>query len=109
MAKKQAKTKDDSKLFAFLAVFLSIAGFIIALLAKRDDKYVMFYEKQSLILFVACVITSILWKIPLLGWIVAPILNVIIVILWLITLLNSISGREKETPIIGGYASKISL
>ena len=61
MPKKVAKVEkkeDDGKLFAFLAVLLSILGFIIALLAKKDNKYVMFYAKQSLVLFIAFIIDN---------------------------------------------------
>ena len=49
MAKKQTKPvanrSDDRKLFAFLAAFLSIVGFVIAVVTKKDDRYVMFYAK----------------------------------------------------------------
>ena len=50
--KYKKSEQRDSKLFAFLAVLLSVVGFIIALIAKKDNKYVIFYAKQSLILFV---------------------------------------------------------
>ena len=36
--------KDDSTIYAFLATILSIIGFIIAIIAKKDDKYVMYYN-----------------------------------------------------------------
>ena len=79
MEKKRKKEKsnedvNNSKLFAFLAVLLSIIGFIIALITKRDDKYVMFYAKQSLVLFIACVIV---WAIQgITDWI--PVLGMLI-------------------------------
>jgi len=53
------KNKDDErKVFAFLAVLLSIVGFIIALLVKKDDKYVMFYAKESLVIFISMLIVG---------------------------------------------------
>lgn len=77
MAKKAGRTHDkgdDKILFAFLATFLSIIGFIIALIAKKDDKYVMFYAKQSLIVFIFAIAVSIIQAllafIPILGWII---------------------------------------
>jgi hypothetical protein len=42
--KKIEFKKDDSTIYAFLATILSIVGFIIAIIAKRDDKYVMYYN-----------------------------------------------------------------
>ncbi len=112
MAKKTKSLKEDSKLFAFLAILLSVAGFIIALLAKRNDKYVMFYAKQSLILFIAGIITkilSVLLVLTIIGIIAVPVLWAIYIILWIIALINSLSGKQKPTPLIGQYARKIDL
>jgi len=114
MAKKIKKEVkgDDSKLFAFLAILLSIIGFIIALIAKRDNKYVMFYAKQSLVLFITGIVVkvlTVLLAITIIGIIAIPIVWVIYAILWVIALVNSISGNEKETPLVGKYARKIRL
>ena len=103
-----AKGNDDRKLFAFLATFFGIIGFVIALVAKKDDKYVMFYAKQSLVVFIVAiigaVINSIFWLIPTFGWIFANIIGVCILILWIFSWVNALSDREKETPIVGSYA-----
>ena len=111
--KNLPKKDDDSKLFAFLATFLSVVGFIIALATKKDNKYVMFYAKQSLVLFIACVIVwaiqGITDWIPVLGMLIKIVLNVIIVFLWIFQIIYSLSGEEKETPIIGEYARGIKL
>ena len=48
--KKKGSMSNERKLLAFLAVFLTLIGFILALLLKRDDKYVMHYAKQGLVL-----------------------------------------------------------
>ena len=102
--------EDDSKVFAFLAVFLSILGFIIALLAKKNDKYVMYYAKQSLVLFIAWIAVWILGMIPFIGWfIILPIGGLIIFILWIIGLVYSVSGEEKPVPLIGKYADKFNI
>ncbi|MFH1801565.1 MAG: DUF4870 domain-containing protein [archaeon] len=117
MTKKRGKTQNrekynDSKLFAFLAILLSVLGFIIALLAKREDKYVMFYAKQSLILFITGIIAKIiviLLTITLIGIIAIPVVWIVYLILWIIALVNSVSGEQKETPWIGKYARSIKL
>lgn len=105
----KAEKQDDSKLFAFLAVLLSVVGFIIALLAKRDNKYVMFYAKQSLVLFIAWLIAGVISIVPIIGWIAGSVLYVIVFVIWIIALVNSLSGKEKETPIVGNYARSIKL
>ena len=110
---KKGKLSDDSKTFAFLATLLSVVGFIIALLVKKDDKYVMYYAKQSLVIFIAAVIVGVIgwilvW-IPIIGWLVIWILNLIVLILWLISWIYALSGEMKEVPLVGKYAEKISL
>ncbi|MCX5704306.1 MAG: hypothetical protein NT066_07465, partial [Candidatus Omnitrophica bacterium] len=58
-AQPAIRKDDDSKLFAWLATFFLIIGFIIALVTKKDNKYVMFYAKQSLVIFIAWIILGI--------------------------------------------------
>jgi uncharacterized membrane protein len=111
--KKQAKKEQDKTLFAFLATFLSIIGFLIAVIAKKDDKYVMFYAKQSLVIFItsiiAYIIGMILVWIPILGWIIYIGLNGLIVVLWIISWIFALSGEQKDVPIIGDFAKRINL
>lgn len=114
MAKKQKKVmqKSDSKLFAFLAILLSVVGFIIALIVKKDDKYVMYYAKQSLILFLSGIVVkilSVLLIITMIGIIAVPVLWVMYFVIWVVALINSVSGKQKETPLIGHYANKINI
>lgn len=103
----------DRKLFAFLGVFLTIVGFIIALAAKKDDKYVMYYGKQGLVLFiawaVAWVASMVLMFIPVIGWVVMTVLYLGIFALWLIGLVYSLSGQMKPIPLIGNFADKIPV
>lgn len=107
------KSQDDSRTFAFLATFLSIVGFVIAILLRRDDKYVMFYAKQSLALFIASVIVGfadkILMFIPIIGWIIILVLNIAIFALWIISWVYALSGKEQELPIIGEYGKKFNF
>ena len=106
-SKKKNNKSNDKIAFAFVATFLSIIGFLIAIIAKKDDKYVMFYAKQSLVLVVASVILSVVSWVPILGWIAAIFGSIILVILWIIAWVNALSGKEKETPLIGQYAKKL--
>lgn len=104
-----AKKNEDSKTFALLVVILSIIGFVIAMLTKKEDKYVMFYAKQALVLFIVGVILSIIAMIPILGWIISIIGSIIVFILWIMQIVNSLSGEEKLTPMIGKFAEKFNF
>ena len=109
MAKKHHGSNDDSKAFAFLGVFLGIIGFVIVLLAKKTDKYAMFYAKQGLVLTIAYVIIWVIAIIPILGWLVAIIGSIILLILWIIGWVYALSGEKKYIPIIGKYADKFDI
>lgn len=112
MAKKIAKTVtkgDDSKLFAFLGVFLTIIGFVIVYAVKKEDKYAMHYAKQGLVLGIVSIIAMMIAIVPILGWIIAPILWIVVLVLWVLGMVYSLSGEMKAIPIVGKYAEKFNL
>lgn len=102
--------KEDNTLFAWLASFLTIVGFIIALVAKKEDDYVMFYAKHGLILFIGQLIAGALASIPFIGWFFfGPIFWILWIVLWAITWINALSGEKKRTWLITDIAEKIDL
>lgn len=110
---KEIKTDEDSKIFAFIATFFSIVGFVIALVARRKDKYVMHYAKQSLILFVFFIVFGIIkgifsW-VPITGKIIEFGLGIFGFILWIISWAYALSGEFKEVPVVWEFAKKIDL
>jgi len=111
--KKVNKKHEESKVKAWVTAFLSIIGFIIALLAWRDDKYVMFYAKQSFVVFIVAVLAGLIqgvfvW-IPILGWIINVALSVLVFILWLFSWIYALSGEMKLVPLVGEWGNKIKL
>lgn len=108
-ARTSAKLKGDSKLFAFLATFLSIIGFVIALLTKKNDKYVMHYAKQSLVIFIVYIGAVVITIVPIIGWLIGFILYIAATILWIISWIYALTGKVKEVPIVGKYGRKINL
>ena len=109
----KSKSQKDKELYAFLATFLSIIGFIIALVAKREDKYVMFYAKQSLVIFIAAVIIGfvrmILFWIPFIGMIINIGLSLLLLAAWLMSWIYALSGKEQDVPIAGDLARKFNF
>ena len=100
-------TKGDEKIiYAWLATFLTIIGFIIAIASKKNDKYVMFYAKQGLILFIGQIIIWILTNI--FGWII-NFVWMFWIVLWLMAWINALSGEKKDTWLIQELAKKIKI
>ena len=105
-----SKEVEEGKIFAFLAYLLSIIGFLIVLLAKKDNKFAMYHAKQSLVLFIVYIIGWIILAfIPVLGWAVLPIWWILMLIFTIIGIVNALAGKEKPLPIMGKYAKKIKL
>ena len=106
--RKKAGSKPDTGM-AFVATFFSIIGFVIAVLAKRKDKYVMYYAKQSLVLFILIAVVSIAGNIPFIGGVISVVGGVSVFVLWVFQWAYALSGDRKHTPIIGGFGEKIKL
>jgi uncharacterized membrane protein len=113
MKKSAQSNQDDKKLFAWLATFLSLIGFIIALIARRNDKYVMYYTKQSIVIFILGAILGFIQPIveiiPFIGKLVNAAMGILIFVVWIFSWVHALSGKEKEIPIISDWAKKIKL
>ena len=94
--------KDDiekNKVMGLLAYIL----FFIPLLAAKDSPFARYHANQGLVLFLAAILSSVILIIPILGWIIAPILSILITVLAVIGIINALNGKAKELPIIGKF------
>jgi uncharacterized membrane protein len=110
---KKEKLNEDSKIFAFLTALLSIVGFVIAILAWKKDKYVMFYAKQSLVIFIASVVVGILkhvlYLIPILGKVIYGVLVIVVVICWIMSWAYALSGKQEYAWFLGRWSKEIKI
>jgi uncharacterized membrane protein len=118
MEKKKANKKakesrvskqDDSKIHAFLASFLPLIGFILTLVLWKEDKRVMFYAKEGLVLFIGFILAIVLRVIPLIGEVLYIICAVGITLLWIMTWLYALMEGQKDTWLIGDLAEKLDF
>ena len=94
--------KDDiekNKVMGLLAYIL----FFIPLLAAKDSPFARYHANQGLVLFLAAILSAVILIIPILGWIIAPILSIVITVLAVIGIINALNGKAKELPIIGKF------
>lgn len=104
------KNRDkDSKIFAFLATFITIVGFVIAIIARRDDSYVMYYAKQGLVLFIFQLIVGFITSIAFLGYFLTIPLWIVFLVAWVWSWTNALSGEKKYVPVVSHFAEKINL
>ena len=103
------KNKEDSKIWAFLGVFLTLIGFILVLLLRKEDKYAMHYGKIGLVLFIGWVAVSIVGIVPVVGWLISVVGGILMLIAWIVGIVYAFSGEMKRIPVVSDIADKINL
>ena len=87
-----------------------LAGWITGLiffLIEKENRFVRFHAMQSIITFGSLtVLFMILGFIPILGWMVMPILGILQVILWIVLMVKAYQGELFKLPMIGEIAEK---
>lgn len=88
---------SDGKNIAIIA-HITLIGWIIALVMNNGNKSELgsFYIRQMLGLLILGLIFML---IPGIGW----ILNVVMLVLWIMSLVGALSGEKKLTPVLGEY------
>ncbi|TSC84879.1 MAG: hypothetical protein G01um101413_263 [Parcubacteria group bacterium Gr01-1014_13] len=92
-----------------MAVLAYVLFFIPLLTDAKNDPFVKFHVKQGLVLFIACLATGIIVRMPVIGWILIAPLNIFLLILWIIGVLNALGGKQKPLPVIGQYGEKFDF
>ncbi len=93
--------EDNKKVISFLS-YLGIL-FIIPLIAAPNSYYAKFHANQGLLLFIMEMVCAVICAIPIVGWIVGAIGEVLAVVFTIMGIINALSGKAKELPIIGKY------
>lgn len=97
----QTKEVEDGKLIAIVS-YITWVGLIVAFVMNSEKKnaFAKFHIRQSLLLMIISLVGSIVFWIPLFGWLLA----IGLLVLWIISLVAAVNGEKKETPLIGKLA-----
>lgn len=86
-----------------------ITGLVFLLIEKNDD-FVRFHAKQSIIVFgaisVISIVCGILFLVPILGWILGTLVWIGSLILWIILMIKAYQGERFKLPLAGDLAEK---
>jgi len=109
---KKSSTGLDSNVGGLLSYVLGwITGLIFFLLEEKDE-YVRFHAVQSIIIFGAITVFSIvfgiLFLVPFIGPILGGFLWIASVALWIILMVKAYQGERFKLPIAGDLAEKYS-
>jgi uncharacterized membrane protein len=78
-----------------------LTGIVFLLIEK--DPFVRFHAMQSIITFGLLTILNFL---PIVGWILTPLILIAGFILWLVLIYKAYQGEEFKLPVIGDFAKK---
>ena len=90
---------SNSKTYNILA-YIGIL-FLVGMISAPNDQDVKFNVNQGLVLFIIEVAAGIISLIPIIGWIVGPIIGIGCFVLSIMGIMNVVNGLQKELPIIG--------
>lgn len=96
----------NDKLFAILAYvgILWLIGLLVA--PEKDHAFVKNHVNNGILLTICTVVANIIIMIPILGWILGGLIDVVILVFWVMALIAAIQGKMHTLPIIG---DKITL
>ena len=101
--------KEEKNLNTGMAVIAYILFFVPLLTEDKNDPFVKFHVKQGIVLFIAAILNMIFGMVPVIGWLLSPLVAIGLLVLVIIGILNAVNGKEKPLPVIGQYAEKINI
>ncbi|WP_352418985.1 hypothetical protein [Proteiniborus sp.] len=91
---------EKNKVMAGLAYII----FFLPLLACPDSKFGKFHANQGLLLLILGFAGSVILSfIPVIGWLLLPVFSIVVLVFGIIGLVNGLSGKAKELPVIGKF------
>lgn len=84
-----------------IVAYITWIGLLIAFLAG-DKEGAKFHLNQSLVIWIGGVIAGIIGYVPIIGWIISPILWIFLFVCAIIGIIGAAKEEEKEVPLIGG-------
>lgn len=98
-----AKDISENKVFALVAYAFGFIGIIVALLGAKDSPFTAFHVRQALKIAICQAILIVCCVIPFLGWIVAGIGAIILLVLTIIQFVRVCKNQATEVPILCGF------
>jgi len=89
--------------------YVTIIPAIIFLIVEpfNRNSYVRFHAWQSIFLGItAFAINIVLSIIPVVGWIIVPFANLVLLVIWVYVLIKALNGQRFKLPLIGDLAEK---
>ena len=103
----KSSTGMQPNVAALLSYLLGWITGLIFFLIEKENKFVRFNAMQSIVTFAGLgILQIILIFIPIVGWILMPIVGLVSIILWIVLMVNAYQGKTIKLPIAGDIAEK---
>jgi uncharacterized membrane protein len=105
----KTSTGMNANVEALLSYLLGFITGIIFYLIEKENKFVRFHAMQSMVTFGAFfVLFFILMFIPILGWMLAGLLQILSLVIWIVLMVKAFQGEYFKLPVIGNLAEQNS-
>jgi len=99
----------DQNLAAALSYLLGVFTAAAFLAIEKDNAYVRFHARQSLITFVAVVVVGVVAvAVPFVGGLLVRLFTVGVSLLWLFLMYKALIGERYKLPYIGDMADRMN-
>lgn len=101
-----ASGTHDSASWIGIVAYLTIIGWVIALVAKQQSaenntEFNRFHVRQSLGLMIAGLVLMIVGQIPILGWLLSFVGTIALLVLWVMGLVGAAQKKQEPLPFVG--------
>jgi uncharacterized membrane protein len=88
--------------------YLTIIGFIVAIVihSSKKTKLGAYHLRQMLGLVLVGLVGGVFAAIPILGWIIFPLVWLALLVLWVLGLIAAAKGEIKPVPLLGEHFQK---
>lgn len=84
-----------------IVAYITMIGWIIAFCAG-DRQGAKLHLNQTLILWIANIVSSVISFIPFIGPILSFVISIAVLVFWIMGLVSAIKDDDKPLPLIGG-------
>lgn len=99
----------QANIAGLLCYMIGLISGIVFYLVEKNNKFVRFHAMQSIVVFgFLFVLGTILPWIPVIGWILTPLLWIVTLVLWIVLMIKAFQGELFKLPIAGDIAEKNS-
>ena len=104
---EKTSTGLEANVAGLLCYVLGWISGLVFILIEKENKFVRFHAVQSIIVFGALTLTSIvLGWIPVLNVVIVPLISVLGLVLWIVLMIKAYQGEKYKLPWAGDLAEK---